>query len=301
MAAAPLSSLSDPTSPAKVQILVIPVQPTAGSLTGRLSGAVFSYWTDLIKRHQSVRSDEIHSSVSTPASTSRSNSHIRGSSSSGQGYPSSIRARFLPAAVSPSTSISRANNTQHVHLAFPSRPPERHLYPLNLLRLASFPLVVIGITVDPGGGDSEIREGYSLAEEDETGDIGAGSTPTIPGSSQVNRTAGGRTNSPSQAFEDRLSELFPATSAFPLVRRLVVVPPDLPKSPNPNSSPKKSGHGSDRTKDKGKGKEDIRYAPAVGADVWISKLLGELLADLFGELGELVSPDTSRGHTAARL
>jgi hypothetical protein len=266
MSSPPLSALADPVSLAKLQILVIPVQPGNRDDSARLSDTVYTHWSDLIKRHQSIRGDEIR------PSSSGNSSHTRGSTPS-------TRTRFLPA--SSATSVSRANTNQHVQLAFPSHPPARHLYPLNLLRLASFPLVVIGITVDSGEGREATPKGYSMAEEDEDGDIGEGSTPTI--------SARGDGTSQRETFERAVAGLFPQDSAFPLIKRLVVVPQDLPRSPNPNTSPRKGGSKETR-QSKGKGREEVRYAPSEQGEAWIGGLLGEVVGDVLGELGDLVGP-----------
>lgn len=274
MSIPPLSALSDPVALAKLQILVIPIQPSSRD-AARLSETIYSYWSGLIKRHQSIRRDEVRSSFSAASSSG----HTRGSSHAG---PSS-RTRFIPA--SSAASVSKANTNQYVQLAYPSHPPPRHLYPLNLLRLAAFPLVVIGITVGEGDGVEETPKGFSLKEEDESGDIG-GSTPTT---STFSRTPRQNNSTPSQSFEETVSGLFPESSAFPLMKRLVVVPPDLPRSPNPNPSPRKGGYRETSRPDKGKGKEEMRYAPNEGAEGWIGRLLGEVIGDVLGELGELVS------------
>jgi hypothetical protein len=158
--------------------------------------------------------------------------------------------------------------------------------------LASFPLVVIGITVDGGDTAEETPRGYSMAEEDEeeSGDLAGGSTPTtstfsgIPGRANGMGGHGGR-----DSFDEAVSGLFPQDSAFPLIRRLVVVPSDLPRSPNPNTSPRKGGFKETTRQQKGKGKEEVRYAPGDGGDSWIGGLLGEIVGDVLGELGELVS------------
>jgi hypothetical protein len=275
MTSQPLSALSDPVALAKLQILIIPVQPGGRNTPARLSETVYSHWSDLIKRHTSIRGDEIRQSA--PPSSS---AHTRGSSSS-----SSPRSRFLPA--SSATSVSRANTSQHVHLAFPSHPPARHLYPLNLLRLASFPLVVIGITVDSDGSAEATPKGYSLDEDDEDRDTGGGSTPTTSTFTAMSNGTGGP--SLPGAFETAVSELFPKDSAFPLIRRLVVVPNEVPRSPNSNPSPRKGGFKETTRQQKGKGREEVRYAPSSAAESWIGGLLGELVGDVLGELGELVS------------
>lgn len=252
MASPSLSLLSDPGSLAKLQILLVPVHTATP-----LQDHTFTYWSNLIKRHTVLRGDELARPVST-------SSHTRGSSTN-------PRARFLPP--SSSSSISRGGAPNHVHIAYPAQSPARHLANLSLLRIAAFPLVVIGIT-------AEASEGYSIEEEDD-GDIGQSSkTPTVSTFRQ-------REKGPSESFDDAIRELFPTTSPFPLVKRLIVVPPDAPTSPSPRSSPRKNGKSTPRGVGKDRG--DISYAPEEGREGWISRLLGEVVGDALGELGELVS------------
>lgn len=246
-----LSSLSDPGSLAKLQILLVPVHTSTP-----LQDHTFNYWSNLLKRHTVLRGDEL----ARPSPST----HTRGSTSN-------PRSRFLPA--SSSTSISRGGAPNHVHLVYPSHPPARHLANLSLLRIAAFPLVVIGIA-------AEQPQGYSIEEED--GDIGGSSkTPTVS-------TFREREKSIEESFGEALAEVFPPSSPFPLVKRLIVVPPDAPISPR--DSPKKNGHSGRFTKTKG----EVLFAPSEGVEGWLGRLLGEVVGDALGELGELAS-DTCIG------
>lgn len=145
--------------------------------------------------------------------------------------------------------------------------------------------MVIGIAVD-GGEDTLSRtqkdqevEGYKLSRGEEMeGDIGEGeATPTLPrwfdpseskpASSQV---------TPETAFDHTLSSLFPSTSPFPLVKRLVVVP-----------NPSLGAHASKERKDKREG--EVWYAPQEGLGQWMTQLVGGAVGDALGELGVIVS------------
>lgn len=304
-----LSLISDPTSLAKIQILIVPVHlPRAGSETGSaLTEPIYQHWASLIKRHQTLRGDEIRRPSSKP-------SHTRGGA-----FPDNAKHRFFPSPSHANTSMSSrapgvtTGHQQHVHLTYPSHPPARHLYPLSLLRMAGFPLVVIGIAVDMedrgedagearAGPSSKLNgnsvKGYAVDEvnedeEQDTGDIGEASTPVAPTFREI---APRKKSSPSSCFSDTLSALFPDTSPFPLVRRLILVPPHLPsaqsaRSPsgsrfNDRSTPRPNG-------DRGKRREDlegeVQKAPEDGGDSWIGRLMGEVIGDVLGELGEVVS------------
>lgn len=270
-----LSAISDPTALGKLQILLVPVHPSDSSPCGPvLTDAVYKHWTSLIKHHTSIRSDEIPA----PSSSSSGSSHVRGGPSYGP------RARFFPS--SSATSVSRANTNQHVHLAYPAHPPARHLYPLSLLRLTAFPLVVIGISVSESDGGQDGKNssshlrGYSVDSEE--GDIGEASTPRAA-HFQINTARA----DPLKALDDTLSEMLPPSSPFPLVKRVVVVPPHVPvHGASSQMSPRKaSGRPGGNGKDT---RREVQHAPAEGAEVWIAGLVGEVVGELLEELGELV-------------
>lgn len=250
---APLSALADPMALARLQVLLVPVHRDSAE---PLLEPVFVHWSMLFRKHQTLRGDEIvHGSQASPA-------HRRGA-------PESPRSRFLPSA--PGTSISRAAGASTVQLAFPAQPPAKHLYALSLLRMSTFPLVVIGIGVD------DAVEGYSVGSETPTPDKAAAAQAWT------------------QTFTQTLAGIMPPTSAFPLVKRLVLVPSQLPVS-----DPRSPARGAPRTSAVGTPRSSIaasaapnlgfiRYAPAEGGDSWAAKLLGEVIGDVYGELGELVS------------
>lgn len=273
----PLSAISDPTSLGKLQILLVPVHPsTASPQAPILTDTVYKHWTSLIKHHTSIRSDEI------PIPSASGSSHVRG------GTPYGPRARFFPS--SSATSVSRANTNQYVHLSYPAHPPARHLYPLSLLRMTAFPLVVIGIAVSDEstdrdslhGAGSHLR-GYSVDSEE--GDIGEASTPRAA-HFQVN-TSGQAQADPLKALDDTIGEMFPPSSPFPLVKRVVVVPPTVPNtSTSSQMSPRKANG---RMGPKGAdARREVQHAPADGGEAWVASLAGEVVSDLLGELGELV-------------
>jgi len=256
----PLSSLSDPVSLAKLQILLVPVNTPSSSI----SAHTFSHWSSLIRRHTVLRGDELARPL-PPAPTS----HARGST----GNP---RTRFLPA--SSSTSISRGGAPNHVHLVYPAHPPARHLSNLSLLRVSAFPLVVLGIAAE-----DEPAQGYAVSG-DEEGDIGE------PSKTATTRGAGEGLD---ESFGEVLAGSFPPTSPFPLVKRLIVIPKDTAAPHSSHSSPRKnraSAHGTrDSGHNKGKSGVEMVYAPAEGVESWLGRLLGEVVGDVLGELGELVS------------
>jgi hypothetical protein len=260
-----LSLVSDPVSLAKVQVLIVPVHLS----TGHLSEAIYGHWSNLIKRHTTLRGDEIR----RPYSSYQSNSgHQRGSGGNG-GDP---KLRFFPP---PSgTSVSKTTSNQHVHLAFPTQPPARHLYPLSLLRLAGFPLVVIGVAID--GGDEHVQ-GYSMEEDAEA------STPQAATFGNVHTRT-----TPSAAFDDTIKSLFPASSPFPLVKRLVLVPSEIPSVKSARSSPTKSDpRAAARAALEGGQNSlgtDVLRVPSEGSESWIGRLLGEVIGDVLSELGETV-------------
>lgn len=280
-----LSIISDPVSLAKIQILLVPVQITGTPLTE----PIYQYWSNLIKRHQILRGDEI----------SRPNAHHGSSHTRGGAFPDNAKHRFFP---SPSnTSISRATSSQHVHVCYPTHPPARHLYPLSLLRMAIFPLVVIGIALEPqdqarsssSRSNGHSVQGYTIDSErdgEETGDIGEASTPIAP---QFQDHASRSRDSPESAFHDTLSTLFPETSPFPLVRRLILVPAQLPSPKSARSSPTKAGSRSTPRPggDIGKRRADgeVLKAPEDGVENWIGRIMGEVVGEVLGELGETVS------------
>jgi hypothetical protein len=153
------------------------------------------------------------------------------------------------------------------------------LYPLSLLRLASFPLVVIGVAVDPG---NENVQGYSLAEEAE-------GEATTPLASTFERP---KPLTASQAFEETIKSLFPASSPFPLVKRMILVPEEIPSVKSARSSPTKAdpraaARAALESK-QGSLAADVVRVPSEGSESWIGKLLGEVVGDVLSELGETV-------------
>jgi hypothetical protein len=134
--------------------------------------------------------------------------------------------------------------------------------------MSAFPLIVIGVAVD-----DELTEGYSLGG---------------------NENASRRSSKPSndnlwaQAFTQTLSAFLPPTAAFPLVKRIILVPSTPPILGSGQRSPVHASFA------KGihaiqTGEGVVRRAPMDGADAWVQKLLGEVVGQVFGELGELVS------------
>ncbi|OCF62347.1 hypothetical protein L486_02015 [Kwoniella mangroviensis CBS 10435] len=274
----PLSPLKDPASLAKVPILLVPVHLPSTPIPSN----IYNSYQNLIKRYQTLRGDEL----SRPL-TSRN----RQSTYGGNSYelPPNPRLRFFPPSTGNSISVSRGSTTNHVHLSFSGNAPATHTYPLSLLRMAGFPLIVLGIAVEP---DEEVEaqesKGYSVEEEEGegSGDITDVSTPTAPTFNHHPQISLEQKVNPEQSFDETISSIFPSTSPFPLVKRLLVVPNQLPKSP---SSPRKqSGHSSD-SRGSGKDKGYMRYAPIDGAESWIGRVLGEVVGELLGELGEIAT------------
>ncbi|OCF43922.1 hypothetical protein I317_02192 [Kwoniella heveanensis CBS 569] len=304
----PLSPLADPVSLSKIPILFIPVHNPSTPI----SQAVYSSYLDLIKRYQTLRGDEL------------SRPHVsRSRNAGGADLPPNPRLRFFPPSTGNSISVSRGATTNHVHLEYVHNPPAQHLYPLSLLRMAGFPLIVLGLSVEPDpeldiaddghAGESSSSggvRGYSLEESTEEEDEGSGDitdvpTPTAPtfrredfrGSIPSPTTSTSRQQAqrarrpvdPDHAFSETISSIFPSTSPFPLVKRLLVVPNQIPRSP---SSPRKQGSvpvpsGRPSQKDKGY----MRYAPSdgVGSEGWLGRVLGEVVGELLGELGEIAT------------
>jgi hypothetical protein len=225
-----LSIISDPVSLAKIQVLVVPIHLS----TGHLSEAIYGHWSDLIKRHTTLRGDEI------PRPYSRQG-HQRGG---GDGDP---KLRFFPP---PSgTSVSKTTSNQHIHLAFPSHPPARHLYPLSLLRLAGFPLVVVGVAVDPG---NEGVQGYSLEEE----------------------------------TEEMATTPFPLVKRMILV--LEEIPSSKSARSSPTKADPRAAARAALERGQGPLGPDIVRVPSEGSESWIGRLLGEVVGDVLSELGETV-------------
>jgi hypothetical protein len=236
--------------------------------TGHLSEAVYGHWSSLIKRHTTIRGDEIRRPFSAQ--------YVHGGHQRGMGGDSNDpKLRFFPP---PSgTSVSKTTSHQHVHLAHPSHPPARHLYPLSLLRLAGFPLIVIGVAVDAEG---QVTQGYSVDED-------GGATPQASTFDQAQAPA-----NPSTAFESALKSLFPTSSPFPLVKRLVLVPQAIPSVKSARSSPTKSDPRAAARAALEKGQRsadpDVLRVPSEGSESWIGRLLGEVIGDVLSELGETV-------------
>ncbi|WVQ72946.1 hypothetical protein IAR50_002508 [Cryptococcus sp. DSM 104548] len=265
---APLSNLTDPFSLARLQVLVVPIhRPNAP-----ISTALFDAYLSIIQKHQTLRGDELARPL--VSARSRVSSPAVGGQFTGEGNP---RMRFFPQIGGGSSSVSRAAVSHQVHLGFTRSLPAKHTYPLSLVRMAAFPLIVLGVAVDAEG-----MEGYSLGDEDmET------STPTAP-TFQERGIPSFPPLSPEQAFEDTLASILPSTSPFPIVKRLLVVPDQLPKtpsSPRKQASPAKSSSGGATEKDHG----EVKYAPLEGVENWMTRLLGEVIGDLLGELGVIAT------------
>ena len=281
-----LSSLGDPVSLGRIQILLVPLQLPGSPL----SSQQFEHWSKLFKSHTSLRSDELR--LSSPPGPSAPRGHTPNGSRNGlpAGYSGgSNRTRFLPS--SNLGSISKGPSgpgglANHVHLSYAAHPPARHLSSLSLLRISLFPLIVIGIALDPISGDLGEVAGYAVNDTAEQG-----STPTPEQSGKVSNS----TDSSRECFEDAISSLFPPASPFPLVKRLILVPPKPPsrRSPNPDETPRAryaelNGHTESDRKGKGVDREVV-HAPLDGEGAWIIKTLGELVGDTLGELGDLVA------------
>nr|XP_019045803.1 hypothetical protein I302_06194 [Kwoniella bestiolae CBS 10118]OCF24733.1 hypothetical protein I302_06194 [Kwoniella bestiolae CBS 10118] len=270
----PLSQLTDPASLSKIPILLVPVHLPDSPIPSN----IYTSYQTLIKRYQTLRGDEL----SRPL-TSRNRQSTYGGSS--YELPPNPRLRFFPPSTGNSISVSRGSTTNHVHLSYSGNPPARHTYPLSLLRLAGFPLIVLGVAVEP---DSEVEtSGYNVEEQQgESGDITDISTPTAPtfNHSPHPQISLNQKINPERSFDETISSIFPSTSPFPLVKRLLVVPNQLPKSP---SSPRKQSSHSSDTRGNGKDKGYMRFAPEDGAESWIGRVLGEVVGELLGELGEI--------------
>jgi hypothetical protein len=156
--------------------------------------------------------------------------------------------------------------------------------------MMAFPLVVIGITVasdsGPGGVGSDGKvpiahaRGYSVDSEE--GDIGEASTPRAA-QFQINTVQ----SDPLKALDDTLAEMLPPSSPFPLVKRVVVVPPYVPMNSSRSQMSPRKANGRSGAKGKSARKE-VQHAPMEGAESWIAGLVGEVVGELLEELGELV-------------
>lgn len=192
------------------------------------------------------------------------------------------RLRFFPGGGSSGSNV-RISQDPHIHLSFPLHPPARHLYPFSLLRLAEFPLIVIGISASDG---DESRK--------TNGDIGEASASVMtPTDATFGNDAMRKSRlDPTTAFDDALRSLFPDSSPFPLVKRLVMVPSQPPRNTSPTGALGRKNQMWDSPNSiKGKerkGEGDVRWALAERADEWIAGLIGEVIGDVIGELGELV-------------
>ncbi|TXT13431.1 hypothetical protein VHUM_00798 [Vanrija humicola] len=139
--------------------------------------------------------------------------------------------------------------------------------------MTSFPLVVVGIAVD----DSEDNvEGYSVDGKLEPAhDDKARPHPTL------------QTQGWDSSFRHTLASILPETSAFPLVKRLVLVPPQTPSPSSRQGTPARRS--SAPRKGSSTGSQTVVRAPLDGGDNWVARLLGELVGEVFGELGELAA------------
>nr|XP_018262525.1 uncharacterized protein I303_05542 [Kwoniella dejecticola CBS 10117]OBR84683.1 hypothetical protein I303_05542 [Kwoniella dejecticola CBS 10117] len=259
----PLSSLTDPAALSKIPILLISVHQPSSPIPAN----IYNSYLSLIRRYQTLRGDELSRPIQ-----SRSRQP-----SGSYDLPPNPRLRFFPQSTGNSISVSKASTTNHVHLSYTGHAPAKHTYPLSLLRLTGFPLIVLGIAVESDEEEGDVQaQGYTV---DQGGDIGESSipTPTVP----TFQSKFEQNDHPEKCFDETISSIFPPTSPFPLVKRLLVVPNMLPKTP---SSPRKqSQNPSDRKRDKGY----MRFAPPDGAEHWIGRVLGEVVGELLGELGEI--------------
>ncbi|WWC70625.1 uncharacterized protein I206_104576 [Kwoniella pini CBS 10737] len=259
----PLSPLTDPAALSKIPILLIPVHQPSSPVPSN----IYNSYQNLIKRYQTLRGDEI----SRPAQ-----SRSRQTSSSYE-LPPNPRLRFFPQSTGSSISVSKASTTNHVHLTYTGQAPAKHTYPLSLLRLSGFPLIVLGIAVEM---EEQEEDGPGYAVDQEGGDISENiSTPSAPTFQDKFLP----NDNPEKSFDETISSIFPSTSPFPLVKRLLVVPNQSPRSP---SSPRKQSQNPSHIK---KDKGYMRFAPIDGADHWVGRVLGEVVGELLGELGEIAT------------
>ncbi|WWC88812.1 uncharacterized protein L201_003725 [Kwoniella dendrophila CBS 6074] len=282
----PLSALSDPASLSKIPILLIPVHLPSSPIPQN----VYSSYQTLLKKYQTLRGDELSRPLQSRSRTPTGTRSYE--------LPPNPRLRFFPPSTGNSISISRGSTTNHVHLSFTGQAPDKHTYPLSLLRMAGFPLIVLGIAIEPEENEETEINGYSLKEqnEDEEEEEGSGditdlpAAPTHPKFRMNNNSlaASSRKINPEHSFDEAISSIFPSTSPFPLVKRLLVVPNQLPISP---SSPRKQGKNDNHDGMGGHGKDKgyMRYAPLDGAESWIGRVLGEVVGELLGELGEIAT------------
>ncbi|KAK8858467.1 hypothetical protein IAR55_002694 [Kwoniella newhampshirensis] len=283
-APASLSTLSDPISLGKVQILLVPVHLPGSPIPS----SIYDAYLTLIKRHQTLRGDELLH-PSPPRSRSHSGSSVNDASSS--------RKRFFALHSGGSMSMSRGASSNHVHLSFTGNGPAKHIYPLSLLRMSAFPLIVLGIAIDSSEAASaddgeriqpkgcSLNEADEEGEQEENGDIGEASTPTIPKFRHHQLPNKETKPSPGQAFEETVQNVFPATSPFPLVKRLLVIPDHLSHS---SASPRKQANGI-ANGGKGRDKGEMRYSPADGVESWVGRILSEVVGELLAELGEIAT------------
>ncbi|WVN88627.1 uncharacterized protein L203_103838 [Cryptococcus depauperatus CBS 7841] len=271
---ASLSQLADPISLGRIQILITPVHLPDNSLPSH----IYESYVSLIGKHQTLRGDEL----SRPLNPSISRVHssaLGGSSSTGDG---DTALRFFPKPSGIGMSASKAASSHHVHLGFTQSPPARHTYPLSLLRMADFPLIVLGVAIEDDGE----KNGNGLGVDDKTS-IEDAITPTAP-TFQENMTSDRPLISPQQVFQDTLTEIFPPDSSFPIVKRLLMVPRQLPGTPTlskgSTSAAKYEFDGLN-----GIGRSEIRCAPIDGVENWVTRVLGEVVGDLLGEIGTIAT------------
>lgn len=265
----PLSPIADPLSLARLQVLLIPVHHGGAGVGAHtdadgiafpaLTDEVYDYWSKMFHKVQTLRGDEIVHDRSRPNDVHGPSvpTHRRGSAAE------TPRSRFLP--TTSSTSLSRTASANYVHLSYPAQPPAKHLYPLSLLRMSAFPLVVIGVAADDGEYEAE---GYEIP--------GTGVKPKASPSLRIN-------NNWTQTFERTLADFLPPTAAFPLVKRLVLVP-----STTPTSGSRTPGSATFNSRSAWIPSPFTCRAPHDGAEGWVTKLMGEVIGQVFGELGELV-------------
>ncbi|WRT67660.1 uncharacterized protein IL334_004632 [Kwoniella shivajii] len=271
----PLSSLTDPASLSKITILLVPVHQPSSPIPQN----IYTSYSSFIKRYQTLRGDDLSRPLQSRSRTPTGSADL----------PPNPRLRFFPPSTGNSISVSRGSTTNQLHLTYTGNAPPRHTYPLSLLRMAGFPLIVLGIAVDPAESQSGESEGYQLdLDEEENGDIGnSTSSSQIPTLYSDRASSSSTSHNPEQSFDESISSVFPPTSPFPLVKRLLVVPNQLPRSPSSprkqNSPPTYEGRG------KGKDKGYMRYAPEDGVESWIGRVLGEVVGELLGELGEIAT------------
>lgn len=161
--------------------------------------------------------------------------------------PREDRARFMPSTLS----------TGYIHLSYPSHPPPEYYGSLSLFRPSAFPLAVIGIA-----------------------DCSYQPPPNESQSSQPPSLSGILAE-----FNARLTELFPARSAFPLATRCFAFE-DSPASTN-GTSASEGGQVNINVGDTLPGLVVIPSEIGHSKRFYLGTLLAELCGSVLGEFGSL--------------